>query len=102
MSTPAEDSTYAPLTDGTTIEIRPAQPGDFDAVREMYLRMSPDLYLRFFSMGTAAAEREARRICREPGPDQHYHEPQNSHIITTVPKATSLGIPWYTVARSLE
>ena len=29
--------------------------------------MSPDnLYLRFFAMG---AEREARRICREPGPD---------------------------------
>ena len=32
--------------------------------------MSPDnLYLRFFSMGTAAAEWEARRTCREPGPD---------------------------------
>jgi acyl-CoA synthetase (NDP forming)/GNAT superfamily N-acetyltransferase len=71
MSTPAGDGAYALLTDGTTIEIRPAQPGDFDAVREMYLMMSPDnLYLRFFSMGTAAAEREARRICREPGPDR--------------------------------
>ena len=28
--------------------VRPARPGDFDAVREMYIRMSPDnLYLRF-------------------------------------------------------
>ena len=70
MSTRARDSAYALLTDGTTIEIRPARPGDFDAVQEMYLRMSPDnLYLRFFSMGTAAAEWEARRTCREPGPD---------------------------------
>jgi len=70
MSTRAGDSAYALLTDGTTIEVRPAQPGDFDAVREMYIRMSPDnLYLRFFSMGSAAAEREARRICREPAPD---------------------------------
>ena len=32
--------------------------------------MSPDsLYLRFFSLSPRAAEREARRICREPGPD---------------------------------
>jgi GNAT superfamily N-acetyltransferase len=32
--------------------------------------MSPDnLYLRFFSMSPLVAEREARRICREPGPD---------------------------------
>jgi len=71
MSTQAEDSTYALLTDGTTIEIRPARPDDFDAVQDMYLKMSPDnLYLRFFSMSTAAAEREARRVCREPAPDR--------------------------------
>ena len=32
--------------------------------------MSPDnLYLRFFSMSPLVAEQEARRICREPGPD---------------------------------
>ena len=32
--------------------------------------MSPDnLYLRFFSFSALAAEREARRICREPAPD---------------------------------
>ena len=61
---------YALLTDGTTVEIRPARPGDFAAVRDMHVKMSPDnLYLRFFSMSPAAAEQEARRICREPAPD---------------------------------
>jgi acyl-CoA synthetase (NDP forming)/GNAT superfamily N-acetyltransferase len=71
MSTSTGDSAYALLTDGTTIEIRPAGPGDLDAVRDMHLKMSPDnLYLRFFSMGTAVAEREAWRICREPVPDR--------------------------------
>jgi acyl-CoA synthetase (NDP forming)/GNAT superfamily N-acetyltransferase len=69
MTTPTGKSAYALLTDGTTIEIRPARPEDLDAVREMYLKMSPDnLYLRFFSMGTAAAEQDAGRICREPAP----------------------------------
>ena len=66
----AEDSVYALLSDGTTIEIRAARPDDFDAVRDMHAKMSPDnLYLRFFSMSPLAAEQEARRICREPGPD---------------------------------
>ena len=70
MSINAEDSAYALLTDGATIEIRAARPEDFDAVRDMHAKMSPDnLYLRFFSMSPLAAEREARRICREPGPD---------------------------------
>ena len=70
MSVHAEDSAYALLTDGATIEIRAARPADFAAVRDMHARMSPDnLYLRFFSMSPAAAEQEARRICREPGPD---------------------------------
>ena len=70
MSVPAEDIAYALLTDGTTIEIRPARPHDFDAVRDMHAKMSPDnLYLRFFSLGSPVAEQEARRICREPGPD---------------------------------
>jgi acyl-CoA synthetase (NDP forming)/GNAT superfamily N-acetyltransferase len=70
MSAGAEDSTYALLTDGVTVEIRPARPGDFSAVRDMHAKMSPDnLYLRFFSMSPAVAEQEARRICREPGPD---------------------------------
>ena len=70
MSTRAGSSVYALLTDGTTIEIRAARAEDFVAVRELHARMSPDnLYLRFFSMSPAAAELEARRICREPGPD---------------------------------
>ena len=70
MSGHAEDSTYALLTDGTTIEIRPARPADFAAVRDMHAKLSPDnLYLRFFSLSPLVAEQEARRVCREPGPD---------------------------------
>jgi acyl-CoA synthetase (NDP forming)/GNAT superfamily N-acetyltransferase len=70
MSGRAGDSTFALLTDGTTIEIRPARPADFTAVRDMHAKISPDnLYLRFFSASPLLAEQEARRICREPGPD---------------------------------
>ena len=70
MSTDAESGVYALLTDGTTILIRSARPDDFDTVRDLHEKMSPDsLYLRFFSLSPKAAEREARRICREPGPD---------------------------------
>jgi len=44
-------SVYALLADGTTVEIRPADPADFDAVRAMHEAMSPDSsYLRFFYM----------------------------------------------------
>ncbi len=61
---------YALLVDGTTMTIRPAGPGDFGAVKRLHEAMSPDnLYFRFFSMSPAAAEREARRVCREAGPD---------------------------------
>ncbi len=70
MTAHSKDSAYALLADGTTIEIRLARPDDFDAVRDMHERMSPDnLYLRFFSLSPVAAERAARRICRESGPD---------------------------------
>ena len=70
MSADAEPNVYALLNDGTTIEIRAARPDDFDAVRDMHAKMSPDnLYLRFFSMSPLAGEQEARRICREPAPD---------------------------------
>ncbi len=70
MSVHEQDSAYALLTDGTTIEIRPARLDDFDTVRDMHVKMSPDnLYLRFFSLSPVVAEREARRICREAGPD---------------------------------
>src|SRR5262249_59545721 len=62
--------TYALLTDGTTVLIRPARPADAEAVRAMHAALSPDnLYLRFFSMSPHNAEREAERVCREPAPD---------------------------------
>ena len=71
MTAPAlGTSTYALLTDGSTVEIRHARPQDVGAVREMHAAMSPDnMYLRFFSTSQHMAEREARRVCREPGPD---------------------------------
>jgi acyl-CoA synthetase (NDP forming)/RimJ/RimL family protein N-acetyltransferase len=62
--------TYALLTDGSTVEIRPACREDADAVREMHARMSPDnAYRRFFSLSKMAPGQEAKRITREPGPD---------------------------------
>ena len=62
---------YALLTDGSTVQIRPARPGDVDAVREMHASMSPDnMYLRFFSLSPINAEREAQRICGSGGPGQ--------------------------------
>src|SRR5215472_3914794 len=60
---------YALLADGTTVEIRPAVPDDFDAVKAMHDAMSPDnSYLRFFNMSRLSGEIEARRICRNPVP----------------------------------
>jgi len=60
---------YALLADGTTVEIRPARPDDFDAVKAMHEAMSRDnTYLRFFNVSRMAAETEARRICRDPAP----------------------------------
>ena len=59
---------YALLADGSMVEIRPAGPADFDAVKAMHEAMSPDnIYMRFFSLSKLAAETEARRICRIPG-----------------------------------
>ena len=67
----AQDLVYALLADGTTVEIRPAGPGDFNAVKAMHKAMSPDnIYLRFFNVSRTAAEVEARRICRDPVPGQ--------------------------------
>jgi acyl-CoA synthetase (NDP forming)/GNAT superfamily N-acetyltransferase len=64
-------SVYALLADGTTVEIRPADPADFDAVKSMHEGMSPDnTYLRFFNLSRLAAETEAQRICRESRPDR--------------------------------
>ena len=66
--TPA--SSYALLADGRTVEIRPATPADFSAVKAMHDAMSPgNVYLRFFSLSRLAGEQEARRVTRKPGPD---------------------------------
>ncbi len=65
----AAGQAYALLADGTTVEIRPAGPADFDAVKAMHEAMSPDsTYMRFFNLSRLAAETEAQRICREPRP----------------------------------
>jgi acyl-CoA synthetase (NDP forming)/GNAT superfamily N-acetyltransferase len=62
---------YALLADGTTVQIRPAGPADFGAVKAMHEALSPDnTYLRFFNLGRMAADTEARRICRDPSPEQ--------------------------------
>jgi acyl-CoA synthetase (NDP forming)/GNAT superfamily N-acetyltransferase len=64
-----EQSVYALLADGTTVQIRPARPADFDAVKVMHEAMSTDnSYLRFFNLSRLAAEAEARRICLDPAP----------------------------------
>ncbi len=61
---------YALLADGTTMTIRPAGPGDYEAVKRLHEAMSPgNLYFRFFSMSRVAGEREARRVCRQASPD---------------------------------
>jgi acyl-CoA synthetase (NDP forming)/GNAT superfamily N-acetyltransferase len=69
--TMTSSTVYALLADGTTIEIRPARPGDYEAVKAMHRAMSPDnTYLRFFNVSRLSAETEARRICRDPVPSQ--------------------------------
>jgi acyl-CoA synthetase (NDP forming)/GNAT superfamily N-acetyltransferase len=66
------DGVYALLTDGTTVLIAPARAQDQDAVRQMHAQMSPDnMYLRFFSISPASADREARRVTR-PADADHY------------------------------
>ena len=71
MSDPGSSpSVYALLADGRTVEIRPSVAADFDDVKAMHEAMSPDnAYLRFFSISRLAAEQEARRVTRAPGPD---------------------------------
>ena len=60
---------YALLADGSTVQIRPAEPGYFDAVKAMHEAMSPDnAYFRFFILSRTAVETEAWRICQELGP----------------------------------
>jgi acyl-CoA synthetase (NDP forming)/GNAT superfamily N-acetyltransferase len=63
-------TTFALLIDGSTVEIREAGPADTEAVQEMHAAMSPETsYLRFFSLSPLNAEREAQRVCRDPGSD---------------------------------
>jgi len=94
MSEPvAAASVYALLSDGRTVEIRPATPADFDDVRAMHEAMSPNnAYLRFFSMSRVAAEQEARRVCREPGPG-------HAALLALYENAV-VGVASYEVARS--
>ena len=70
MAENASASSYALLTDGGMVEIRPATEADSEAVHAMHAVMSPDnAYLRFFSLSPANADREAARICRGAGSD---------------------------------
>jgi len=67
--TMTSSAVYALLADGTTVEIRPAGPADFEAVKAMHAAMSPDnTYMRFFNVSRLSAETEARRVCRDPEP----------------------------------
>jgi acyl-CoA synthetase (NDP forming)/GNAT superfamily N-acetyltransferase len=64
-----QPAVYALLADGTTVEIRPAVPADFGAVKAMHEAMSPEnSYLRFFHTSRLSAELEARRISQNPVP----------------------------------
>ena len=95
MSQPVADTAgvYALLADGSTVQIRPAAAGDFAAVKAMHEAMSPDnAYLRFFSISRTAAEREARRVTREPGPDHA--------ALLALYGAEVVGVASYEVVRS--
>ncbi len=70
MTDPASSGKFALLSDGRTVEIRPARPDDIDDVRRMHEQLSPDnAYFRFFSFSPKAPERESVRVCRADGPD---------------------------------
>ncbi len=69
MTAPAAVS-YALLSDGSTVEIRPARAADAGDIQYMHQQMSPgNSYFRFFGFSPLAPEREARRLCRPAGPD---------------------------------
>ncbi|MCH0557315.1 GNAT family N-acetyltransferase [Streptomyces sp. MUM 16J] len=62
---------HALLTDGTTVRIRQASPGDHDAVLQLYEAMSPEnLRLRFFSLSPVSAGQAAARATA-PGRPEH-------------------------------
>ncbi|MFI6931574.1 GNAT family N-acetyltransferase [Streptomyces sp. NPDC050287] len=58
---------HALLTDGTTVCIRPAAPGDHDQLEGLYQEMSPEnLRLRFFGMSRRSGTMAADRACAPP------------------------------------
>jgi len=86
---------HALLADGQITEIRPATPADFGAVKAMHEAMSPDnIYLRFFSISTLAAETEARRVCTEPPPGQV--------ALLAVSDGTVIGVASYDIAAGTD
>ncbi|MFJ8383973.1 GNAT family N-acetyltransferase [Streptomyces sp. NPDC094438] len=65
---PTGRTVHALLTDGTTVRIRPAQPGDHARVLRMFEEMSPEnLRLRFFSTARNSARQAADRCCGAAG-----------------------------------
>ena len=67
---PRTAETYALLTDGRTVQIRPARPSDRAQVRALYENMSPEsLKQRFFGAGDRLHEREVDRIFADRGSD---------------------------------
>ncbi|MBV9204808.1 MAG: GNAT family N-acetyltransferase, partial [Actinobacteria bacterium] len=84
---------YALLSDGTTAEIRPPVPADFDAVKAMHEAMSPDnTYMRFFNISRRNAEAEARRICLNP--------PPGSAALLALADGEVVGVASYATAES--
>ncbi|MET7380605.1 GNAT family N-acetyltransferase [Streptomyces sp. NPDC005526] len=70
MTDTQEPPVHALLTDGTTVRIRRAVPGDHDQVLRLYEEMSDtNLRLRFFSLSRASARQAADRAAapRRPG-----------------------------------
>ncbi|RST17659.1 GNAT family N-acetyltransferase [Streptomyces sp. WAC05374] len=68
--TTAEPFTHALLTDGATVRIRRAVPGDAERVLAFYDAMSPEnRRLRFFSTGRRPAELAAARVAAAPKDD---------------------------------
>jgi acyl-CoA synthetase (NDP forming)/GNAT superfamily N-acetyltransferase len=60
---------HALLADGTTVCIRPVEPGDHEPLRGLYEEMSPEnLRLRFFFAGRRSAVMAAERACAPPRP----------------------------------
>jgi acyl-CoA synthetase (NDP forming)/GNAT superfamily N-acetyltransferase len=85
-------SVYALLADGRTVEIRHATHEDYAAVKAMHEAMSPNnAYLRFFSLSRLAAEQEARRVTRTPGP--------NHAALLALYDGQVVGLASYEVAR---